>query len=248
MSALCSIGPRQTTAASSSTKKPIDITFMPWASSGMILRSAETGGRVGAEAEHARDRVAPDVGVEHADALALGASAPRRGSRSASTCRRRPCPSRCRPRWRPARARPRAGSPRPSFCCSAAFCASLEHVEVDVHVRDALERRDGLARRRSGSARVIGQPGGRQRDGHVDDAVGARASIERTMSSSTIERCSSGSITTSSALRISSSVGHARPLWQTDGRGPGAPIKRPADGGGRPRVEGGEGATSAGGI
>ena len=45
MSALCSIGPRQTTAASSSTKKPIDITFTPWACIGMILRSGETGGR-----------------------------------------------------------------------------------------------------------------------------------------------------------------------------------------------------------
>ena len=31
--------------ASSSTKKPIDMTFTPWASSGRILRSAETGGR-----------------------------------------------------------------------------------------------------------------------------------------------------------------------------------------------------------
>ena len=30
---------------SSSTKKPIDMTFTPWASSGTILRSAETGGR-----------------------------------------------------------------------------------------------------------------------------------------------------------------------------------------------------------
>ena len=37
-SALCSIGPRHTTAASSSTKKPIDMTFTPCASSGMILR------------------------------------------------------------------------------------------------------------------------------------------------------------------------------------------------------------------
>jgi hypothetical protein len=46
VSALCSIGPRHTTAASSSTKKPIDITFTPWALRGMILRSAETGGRV----------------------------------------------------------------------------------------------------------------------------------------------------------------------------------------------------------
>ena len=45
VSALCSIGPRQTTALSSSTKKPIDMTFTPWASSGRILRSGETGGR-----------------------------------------------------------------------------------------------------------------------------------------------------------------------------------------------------------
>ena len=45
MSALCSIGPRQTTAASSSTKKPIDMIFTPPASSGTILRSGETGGR-----------------------------------------------------------------------------------------------------------------------------------------------------------------------------------------------------------
>ena len=49
----------------------------------------------------------------------------RRGSPSASTCRRRPCPSRCRSRSPPARASPRAALPRPSFCCSAAFCSSL---------------------------------------------------------------------------------------------------------------------------
>ena len=45
MSALWSIGPRQTTAASSSTKKPIDMTDVPCASSGRILRSADTFGR-----------------------------------------------------------------------------------------------------------------------------------------------------------------------------------------------------------
>ena len=67
-----SIGPRQTTASSSSTKKPIDMTFRPCASSGRILRCADDLRALRAEAEHARDRVAPDVGVEHADALALG--------------------------------------------------------------------------------------------------------------------------------------------------------------------------------
>ena len=35
------------------------------------MRSGETGGRAG-DAEHARDRVAPDVGVEDADLLAVG--------------------------------------------------------------------------------------------------------------------------------------------------------------------------------
>ena len=44
MSALWSIGPRQTTASSSFTKKPIDMTFRPWASIGMILRSPLTRG------------------------------------------------------------------------------------------------------------------------------------------------------------------------------------------------------------
>ena len=72
MSALWSIGPRQTTASSSLMKKPIDMTFRPCASSGRILRSAVDLRALAAEAEHARDRVAPDVGVEHADLLALG--------------------------------------------------------------------------------------------------------------------------------------------------------------------------------
>jgi hypothetical protein len=43
---LWSIGPRQTTAAPSSTKNPIDITFTPpVAAIGRILRSSETRGR-----------------------------------------------------------------------------------------------------------------------------------------------------------------------------------------------------------
>jgi hypothetical protein len=42
---LWSIGPRQTTAAFSSTKKPIDITVGPdGETGGMILRSGETSG------------------------------------------------------------------------------------------------------------------------------------------------------------------------------------------------------------
>ena len=45
MSALWSIGPRHTTASSSLRKKPIEITFRPCASSGMIFLAAETFGR-----------------------------------------------------------------------------------------------------------------------------------------------------------------------------------------------------------
>ena len=62
--------------------------------------------------------------------------------------------------------------PRPSFCCSAAFCCVGEHVEVDVHVRDAVERADGL--RDGGLEVALDRAAGRgQGNGHVDDAVGA---------------------------------------------------------------------------
>ena len=71
MSALWSIGPRQTTAASSSTKKPIDMTFTPLGLERQDLALGRDLRARGAEAEHARDRVAPDVGVEDADLLAL---------------------------------------------------------------------------------------------------------------------------------------------------------------------------------
>jgi hypothetical protein len=46
VSALWSIGPRHTTAASSSTKKPMDMTFTPCEVRGMILRWGETSGLV----------------------------------------------------------------------------------------------------------------------------------------------------------------------------------------------------------
>ena len=69
---MCSIGPRQTTAAFSSRKKPIDITLTP---AGPVERDdLALGVDVGllVDAEHARDRVAVDVGVERAGGLALG--------------------------------------------------------------------------------------------------------------------------------------------------------------------------------
>src|SRR5262249_48951478 len=86
----------------------------------------------------------------------------------------------------------------------------------------------------------IGQPG------VVSDTVTrtrpSAVSIERTISSSTIERRSSGSMTASRALRISSREG--MPVIQAgSGRGPAHPPrvrteKRPAPGG--PFLEGGE--------
>ena len=50
------------------------------------------------DAEHARDRVAVDVGVERAGRCGPRPAARRRGWRSSSTCRRRPCRRRCRSR------------------------------------------------------------------------------------------------------------------------------------------------------
>ena len=48
------------------------MTFRPCASSGMIFLRRRDLRALAAEPEHARDRVAPDVRVEHADLLALG--------------------------------------------------------------------------------------------------------------------------------------------------------------------------------
>ena len=50
------------------------------------------------DAEHVRDRMAVDVGVENADAAGRAARTRRRGWPSASTCRRRPCRERRRSR------------------------------------------------------------------------------------------------------------------------------------------------------
>ena len=172
MSALCSIGPRQTTASSSLMKKPIDMTLMPCASSGRILRSPLTCGRSAAEAEHARDRVAPDVGVEHADLLALGAQRGgevdgQRGLAHAAL----------------------AGADaddvgdlgqralgQPAGAAELLLQAGLllvgEDVEGDVDVRDAVDAARGG---RDGGLEVAADraAGGRQRHGHVDDpAVG----------------------------------------------------------------------------
>ena len=69
-SALCSIGPRQITAWSSRAKKPIEISRTPLASGGMITSSMSPGGA--RDAEHARHREAPHVGVDRGDVVARG--------------------------------------------------------------------------------------------------------------------------------------------------------------------------------
>ena len=136
VSALWSIGPRHTTAASSSTKKPIDITFTPCASSGTILRSAVDLRALGAEAEHARDRVAPHVGVEHARPACPRRPARRRGWRSASTCRRRPCPSRRRSTFATWASAPSGSAAAAELAAGArAFSLVGQHVEADVDAR-----------------------------------------------------------------------------------------------------------------
>ena len=78
-SSLWTIGPRQMTAPPRSTKKPIDITFMPWWIAGTILLPVlDLAGTLG-RAHHLRDRRAVDVGVEDADRGALARAAPAPG-------------------------------------------------------------------------------------------------------------------------------------------------------------------------
>ena len=72
-SALCSIGPRHTTAWSSRAKKPIEMRRTPLASGGTITSSMRSGGAV--DAEHARHREAPHVGVDRRDLVARVARA-----------------------------------------------------------------------------------------------------------------------------------------------------------------------------
>ena len=80
-SARCSIGPRHITGWLSSRKNPIDISFRSCATGGTIILSTTTG--FWSDAEHVRDRVAVDVGVEDADL------APERGERRGEVDRQR---------------------------------------------------------------------------------------------------------------------------------------------------------------
>ena len=180
-------------------------------------------GALGAEAQHPRDRVAPHVGVEHADAAALGAQ--RR--REVGGQRRLPDAALSGSDaddvlHRGHRARRQLADPE--LRAQRGLLGVVEDVEVDAHRAHALERHHGVVHRAL-EVPADRAAGGRQRHGDGDVAVGP-ASIRRTMSSSTIERCSSGSMTARSASRISSVVGIAV-FSQTVPGGPHAPRIQP---------------------
>ena len=71
--ALCSIGPRQITGASSWVRKPIETTWRPYFSAGPDLLAV--GLELRLQAEHDRHVRAVDVAVEDADAAPIFASA-----------------------------------------------------------------------------------------------------------------------------------------------------------------------------
>ena len=146
------------------------------------------------DAEHVRDRVAVDVGVEDARPLAEASRTPRRGSPRATTCRRRPCRS---PRRAPACAsRPRfpgvrSVTPPRRRVVSAAFSSGVITSNAELDLVDALEgqraRLDLLLEARAQRAAGHGERDRRRRRGR------RRWSTSRTMSSSMTERPSSGS-------------------------------------------------------
>src|SRR3954465_6078387 len=100
---------------------------------------------------------------------------------------------------------PSGSGPRPSFCCRPAFSLS-ERTSKATFTRVTPSRAPTAERTAFSKWLRMGQPG------VVSETVtstvpSGRASIDRTISSSTIERRSSGSMTAVSAWRISSRVG-----------------------------------------
>ena len=160
-----------------------------------------------AEAEHARDRVAPDVGVEHADALALGGQRGRqvggqRGLADAALARADADDV------RHLRERALRQAVAAELALQDALLGVAEHVEVDVDARWTPSSLAIASRTATWKWLRIGQPG------VVSETVtsttpSAFGSMERTISSSTMLRRSSGSMTTFSASRIWSREGMA---------------------------------------
>ena len=157
-----------------------------------------------AEAEHARLRVAPHVGVEHADLLALGDE--RRGevrghARLADAALAGADADHVLDLGERALGERAAAELAPERL----LLVVGEDVEGDVDAGDALELAHGL-----GDAGLEVRPDRAarrgQRDHHIDDAV-LVDSTERTISSSTMSRRSSGSITERRASITWSRVG-----------------------------------------
>ena len=98
---------------------------------------------VGAEAEHARDRVAPHVGVEHADRLPSAASAAARLAVSVDLPTP-PLPEPTQMTFATCASAPVGQAAAAELLLQRALLLVGEHVEVDVDAGDALERADGL--------------------------------------------------------------------------------------------------------
>ena len=124
-------------------------------------------GPLGAEAEHARDRVAPHVRVEHADLLALGGQ----GGRQVDGQRRLADAALARPDAvdvRDLRERTLRQAARPAeLALQFGLLLVGQHVEADVDAGHPVEDADGVGD--GGLERVLDRAAGsRERDGDVD--------------------------------------------------------------------------------
>ena len=208
-SARCSIGPRHTTGALPGVNMPIEMTFTPCADGGMIMFSTWVGRAV--DAQHARHRVAVDVGVDHADLEAVG-----RHRRGQVDRHRRLADAALAGRDRvDAGERARLGEGDLALGLAAAqrgrqLLALLvaHHVErrrrravTPSTARDRVGDAVGDRRRASGSRRPSGTRS-------TATAPSAPISTDLTMPSSVIGRWISGSFTVASASRTASSRSH----------------------------------------
>ena len=127
-------------------------------------------------AEHVRDRVAVDVGVEHPDAARPGRPVPQRCSPSASTCRHRPCRTRSRGRASSdASEIVFSGRPPRSRVESAAFSSAAHDVEMELdggHTLDGADEPLHLVLERG--AHRAARDGQRDGDLHVTAVVDRR--------------------------------------------------------------------------
>ncbi len=145
-----SIGPRHMTGALSSRKKPIDISFSsPRDGRARSSGRPATGPLV--DAEHVRDRVAVDVGVEDAGPVAEPRERARRGSPSSVDLPTPPFPlatasDRGSSGVEPRSLRCARETPPRSRVVSAAFSSGLIDVELEArHGFDAVERQQTRA-------------------------------------------------------------------------------------------------------